>query len=322
MVFLLLFYVFIQLGIGYYVAQKIKNSKDFFLAGRNMPLWIITVSLVASWFGAETCIGSSGAVYANGLSGSRADPFGYSVCLLLMGLLIVVPLWKGGFITLSDFFAKRYGVSVEKLSACILIPSSLLWGAAQVRAFGQILSTTTTIPVELTLIFCTVFVVFYTFLGGLMGDIINDVIQACMILMGLLVLLVSSLYVGGFEWSWISEMNPSRLSFLSTEETLFQRIDRWAIPILGSLIAQELISRTLAAKSAPIARQASFYACFLYLFLGSIPVFFRINWTSLASRGFRRSPGGVYLLAVAKVFTSGFTGSSDWGVDLGHPINN
>lgn len=273
MVFLLLFYMIIQLGIGYYVSQKIKNSTDFFLAGRNMPVGIITISLVASWFGAETCIGSSGAVYAQGLSGSRADPFGYSLCLLMMGLFIAAPLWRGGYITLSDFFSQRFGSTAEKLSALILIPSSLVWGAAQVRAFGQVLSTTTEIPVDVTIIFCTVFVVFYTFLGGLLGDIINDVIQAVMIFIGLTVLLVSALYWGGFEWNWISGMNPERLSFLNTDETIFQRLDRWAIPILGSMIAQELISRTLASKSAVAAQRASYYACLVYIVLGSIPVF-------------------------------------------------
>lgn len=273
MLFLLMFYMVVQLGIGYYVSQKIKNSTDFFLAGRNMPVGIITVSLVASWFGAETCVGSSGAVYAHGLSGSRADPFGYSVCLFLMGLLIAGPLWKGGYITLSDFFASRYGGWVEKISAFILIPSSLLWGAAQVRAFGQVLSSTTDIPIDMTIIFCTIFVVFYTFLGGLLGDIINDVIQAVMIFIGLIILLVSVIYWGGFEWSWITEMDAQRLSFLNPEENILQRLDRWAVPIFGGLVTQELISRTLASKSESVARKASFYACFMYLFLGSIPVF-------------------------------------------------
>ena len=143
MIFFIALYLLVQLGICYWVARKVNNSTDFFLAGRSLPTPIVAMSLVASWFGAETCIGSSGAVYDGGLSASRADPFGYSMCLLLMGLLIAAPLWRGGYITLSDFYAERYGTWVEKLTAFVLIPGSLIWAAAQIRAFGQVVSSTT-----------------------------------------------------------------------------------------------------------------------------------------------------------------------------------
>lgn len=53
---------------------------------------------------------------------------------------------------------------------------------------------------------------------------------------------------------------------------MLQRMDRWMIPILGSLVAQETISRVLAAKSMTVARLASFVAAGIYDFMGSIPV--------------------------------------------------
>jgi Na+/proline symporter len=273
MIFFIGLYLLLQLGICYWVARKVHNSSDFFLAGRNLPTPIVAMSLVASWFGAETCIGSSGAVYVNGLSGSRADPFGYSMCLFLMGLFIAVPLWRGGHITLSDFYAKRYGPWVEKLTAFILIPGSLIWGAAQIRAFGQIVSSTTQLPVETTIFFCTFAVVIYTLLGGLLGDILTDMVKGALIFFGLICLLVIVMQSDGYSWDLFNNMHPDRLSFISSNENLFQRLDRWAIPILGSLMAQELISRTLAAKSAEVARRASYWACFIYLFLGLIPIF-------------------------------------------------
>lgn len=273
MIFFIALYLLVQLGICYWVARRVNTSNDFFLAGRNLPTPIVAMSLVASWFGAETCIGSSGAVYEYGLSGSRADPFGYSLCLLLMGVFLAVPLWKGGYITLSDFYAERYGHWVEKLTAFILIPGSLIWGAAQIRAFGQIVSSTTQLPVETTIFFCTFAVVVYTLLGGLLGDILTDMLKGALIFFGLICLLVAVIHNPQFKWSIIQSLPNERLSFLSTNESLFQRLDRWAIPILGSLVAQELISRTLAAKSPQVAKRGSFWSCFIYLFLGLIPLF-------------------------------------------------
>ncbi len=63
-----------------------------------------------------------GRVYERGLSGSRANPFGDSACLL--GLLLAGRLWRGQYVTLADFYRERYhGWFVEKLAilhlACI-----------------------------------------------------------------------------------------------------------------------------------------------------------------------------------------------------------
>ena len=71
----------------------------------------------------------------------RADPFGYAICLLLMSLLLAVPLWKSGFTTLGDLFRERFGPRAEKVAVLVMVPSSVMWAGAQVRAFGQVLSS-------------------------------------------------------------------------------------------------------------------------------------------------------------------------------------
>lgn len=81
-------YLLLQVLIGYLVSRSIRSEGDYFLGGRRLGGLLVSFSRFATWFGAETCIGSSAAVYERGLSGSRADPFGYSACLLLLGLLL------------------------------------------------------------------------------------------------------------------------------------------------------------------------------------------------------------------------------------------
>lgn len=267
-------YLLLQLAIGYWVSRRIKDTNDFFLAGKKLPLSLVSISLVATWFGAETCIGSAGAVYTSGLSGSRADPFGYSLCLLLTGLFIAVPMWKGGYVTIGDFFSRRFGWSAEKITVLILVPGSLFWGGAQIRAFGQIMSSSTNLPVNVTILIATLFIMIYTFQGGLLGDIVTDFFQGIVIFVGLLLLLLFVLKSNDFSIAqWTPSFSPQRLTFLTAHESLWQRLDRWAIPILGSLVTQELISRTLAAKSPSVAQKACYTACGIYLIVGSIPVF-------------------------------------------------
>jgi Na+/proline symporter len=47
----------------------------------------------ATWFGAETCIGAAGQAYGRGLSGVLSDPFGYTVGILITGLLFAAALY-------------------------------------------------------------------------------------------------------------------------------------------------------------------------------------------------------------------------------------
>lgn len=82
----ILAYVLLQLLIGFWISRKIKTEDDYLLAGRSLGYVLATFSIFATWFGAESCIGTAGAAYSSGLSGVRADPFGYGICLILMGM--------------------------------------------------------------------------------------------------------------------------------------------------------------------------------------------------------------------------------------------
>lgn len=276
-------YLLVQLFISFVVSKFIESESDFFLAGKKLPLWLLSFSLFATWFGAETCIGTSGAVFREGLSGSRADPFGYSLCLFLLGLLLTTKLWGGGYTTLADFFKQRFNSTIEKLAVLIIVPSTILWGAAQMRAFGQVVTSMTNWDLNQTLWIAFAFVTLYTLLGGLLGDIITDLLQGIMIAIGLSLILYYVL-ASDFDISiWWQQLPADKLSLQKQDENLWQRLDRWSIPILGSLVAQELISRVLSAKSAVVARNSAYVSGVIYLIFGSIPVLLGLMGSSLVS---------------------------------------
>lgn len=269
---LLILYLAAQFAICYFVSRKINSEEDYLLAGRSCGTTLITLSLFATWFGAETCIGSSAEVYSFGLSGSRADPFGYSLCLVLSGLLIAPRIWSKKFTTLADVYATRFGPKTERFAVWILSLSSLIWAAAQLRAFGQVVSSTTDLPVDFTLFLSFVFVVGYVLYGGLLGDIITDGVQAIVIFLGLGTLVYFIFKEHPDLISYIQNQPAERLSFIKPNESWLERIDRWAIPILGSLVAQEVISRLLAARNVKVAVRSSYYAALIYIIIGLIPV--------------------------------------------------
>lgn len=266
-------FIALQLGIGYWVSRRLRSSEDYFLAGRSLGLGLASFSIFATWFGAETCLSASGRIYENGFAGGSADPFGYALCLLLMALVFAVPLWKQQIVTLPDFFRARYSPAVEKIAVLLLAPTSLLWAAAQLRAFGQVLDTSLGIGViECTLIAAAV-VVIYTTMGGLGADVINDSVQGIIIIVCLVIVFVTVLgSLDGGPASAFRQIDPARWNPISTGgKSIWAFLETWAVPICGSVVAQELVARVLAAKSPQVARRAGLMGAGLYLIIGLIP---------------------------------------------------
>lgn len=266
-------YLLLQLAIGAYAARGVRSETDFVLAGRSVGLLLGMFSLFATNFGAETVMGSSAAVAAEGLAGARADPFGYTICWLLMATLVAYQLRSRAYVTIGDFFKDRYNRAIEVLVVVVMLPGSLIWAAAQMMAFGQILAAVSDIPVAQAIILATTVVVIYTFLGGMMGDILTDFLQGIVLIVGIGVLgWYVMAHAGGLSAS-LASIQPEQLRFTRPGESILQRLDTWMIPILGSLVMQEAIGRILSMKSAETARTAAFASSGMYLAIGIVPVY-------------------------------------------------
>lgn len=268
----LLLFLGIQLTIGVLAARRVKSEEDYLVAGRRLGVPLVTMSMFATWFGAETCLGSSGAVYERGLAGGRADPFGYAVCLLLVGLLLAVPLHRGRYLTLGDLYREKFGRHAERVLVLVLVPGSILWGAAQLRAFGQVISTTSHLPVMQATVFSALFAIVYTSFGGLWGDVLTDLLQGTILCFGLITLLVVCAMDLPAETSLGEVLRPARLSLLPPGEGALAQLDRWAVPIVGSLVTQEMTARVLAARTPEVAKRGAIASSIVYVVFGSIPV--------------------------------------------------
>ena len=264
----------LQLGLGIWISRRIRTEADYLIAGRSLGYTLATFSIFATWFGAETVVGSAGAAYGEGVSLASAEPFGYGLCLILMGLLFAVPLRRRRLTTLADLFRLRYSPSVERVAALILVPSSILWAAAQVRAFGQIISTASAgWNVELAIGLAAVFTIAYTMFGGLLVDAITDVIQGGIMMIGLIVLFaVVMVKLGGVD-GFSSAVGQSAGVFFKPQAVgALDLLEAWSIPVFGSLLATELVGRVIATRNEGVARKASLTAGGLYLAIGLIPV--------------------------------------------------
>lgn len=266
-------YIALQFSIGIWVSRRIKGEADYILAGRQLGTTLAAFSVFATWFGAETILGSAGRVYAEGLSGAQGEPFAYGLAIVLMGLLLAAPLRRKGFTTFADLFAERYGVGAERLAVILLVPGSILWAAAQIRGFGQVFSAAADIGVDVGITIAFVTVVLYTMTGGLLADVFTDFVQGLAVILGLVALLIFIIATTGSPISTLSQVDPQRFSLVPPDQSLLEFIEQWTIPICGSLVAIELISRILACRTPQVAQRASYLGGFAYLLFALIPVY-------------------------------------------------
>lgn len=272
----------LQLGIGVWVSRRIATEDDYLIGGRRLGSLLATFSIFATWFGAETVIGSAGQAFADGVSLASPEPFGYGLCLVLMGLLLAKPLWNRGLTTLADLYRQRFGLGVERIAAVLLIPSSVLWAAAQIRAFGSVLALVGDVPITTAVTIAALFVVAYTAFGGLLADAVTDVLQGVVLSVGLVVMLALVIgHVGGTGEALRIIGEGGKINFTAhSEQPWYLTLEAWAIPVIGSLTATEVVSRVIAARSGQVAQRASLMAGTLYIAIGLIPIAIALLATS------------------------------------------
>jgi SSS family transporter len=271
-----------QLMIGYVVSRSVRSEDDYLLAGRNLGIPMATFSIFATWFGAESCIGSAGTAYDEGLAGISSDPFGYGLCILIVGLFFAKKFWDMQLVTIADFVRIRYSERASRLCALLMVPTSFLWTAAQIRAFGTVLSTISNIDLTIAIAFATAIVIFYTSFGGMLADVITDFIQGLILIIGLGILLYyTSEHLGGPAILLQHVSNGIAKSSSAPATPFLHTLEYWLIPICGSIFAQELISRTLSSRSSRVAQRSALTAAAMYVVIGMIPLMLGLAGASI-----------------------------------------
>lgn len=266
-------YVLAQFAVGAWVSRRMTGEADYILAGRRLGLGLVTFSVFATYFGAEAIVATGGAVYDKGLSGALVDPIAYASAILISGFFFARLLWSRGLTTFADLFRERYSPGVERLVVIVLLPGSIIWAAAQIRAFGQVMTANSTLGLAAAITLAAVLVGAYSVVGGLLADAVTDTIQGVAVLLGLIILgTMVAVHMGGVP-AGLARVQAEKLNVIDPAEGVLSLIERCAVPICGTIVAVELISRFLGARSAEVARFGTCLGGGIYIVIGCIPIF-------------------------------------------------
>ena len=270
------FYLLVMLVIGFYASKRAgTSSTEFMVAGRNMPVMLCSMTIVATWFGGGSMMGGAGASYQGGLLAVVADPFGAASCLLLVGFFFVRIFRRLRLLTVIDFFENRYGKTAATIAAIGSISSNIGWTGGLLVAFGVIFQSLTNIPLEIGILGGALVVFIYTCVGGMWAVAMTDFVQIIIIVIGLLCLLVVVLIdVGG--WANITPHLADNSFSLMPEDgdaaVWLNYFRAWVIFGLADVSAQTLMQRASSARTEQVAQNSFYIAGVAHLIIGLIPV--------------------------------------------------
>lgn len=284
LIWFVVIYWVISVGIGLWAAMRVKNTADFAAAGHSLPLPIVTAMVFATWFGSEAVLGIPAEFIKEGLGGVVADPFGSALCLILVGLFFAKHLYNRRMLTIGDFFREKYGRTVEVLVTLCIVVSYLGWVAAQIKALGLVFYVVSdgAISENLGMMIGACSVLIYTLFGGMWSVAITDFIQMIVIVIGMLYISGEmTALTGGFtvvvehaaaagKFSFWPDMNlVSILGFTAALCTM----------MLGSIPQQDVFQRISSSKNVNIAVQASILGGVLYFIFAFVPMYLAYSAT-------------------------------------------
>lgn len=272
------FYLLGTLALGVWAGTRIKNTSDFAVAGRSLPLIMVVTTTFATWFGAETVMGIPARFVQGGLHDIVEDPFGAGTCLILVGLFFAAKLYKMNLLTIGAFYRQRYGKGVEVFCSIAIILSYLGWVAAQITALGLVFSVLTNGAMSETtgMIVGTLAVLIYVVIGGFLAVAWTDFIQMIVLVIGLSVIaFFAADLAGGADQVFAMASQANLWNFLPpptfTDIAFF--IAAGLTMMLGSIPQQDVFQRVMSAKDAPTARSGAIIGGASYILFAFVPMF-------------------------------------------------
>ena len=284
LIWFVVLYLVVSIGIGLYAAKNVHNTRDYVVAGRHLPLYIVTATVFATWFGAETVLGISARFVQEGLGGVIEDPFGASLCLIFVGMFFAAKLYRMNLLTIGDYYRQRYNRKVEVLTSLAIIASYLGWVSAQIVALGLVFSFVTqgAISHNEGMVLGATIVLVYTLFGGMWSVAMTDAFQMTIIVLGMLYLVwLLSGMAGGAGVVIDHAVQADKFNFWPKLETrdVLAFIGAAVTMMLGSIPQQDVFQRVMSARNEKTAVRGAILGGSLYFVFAFIPMFLAYSAT-------------------------------------------
>jgi SSS family solute:Na+ symporter len=295
---LMLVYFGFVLGVGFALKRHTRTSKDFLLAGRNLPAWVCGLAFISANLGAQEIVGmaASGAKY--GIATSHFYWIGAIPAMVFLGIFMMPFYYGSRARSVPEYLRLRFDEKTRAFNAFSFATMTVFSSGISMYAMARLLGILHIFDAPFralglgpeyifhaSVVLSAVIVLGYVFLGGLSSAIYNEVLQFFLIVAGFLPLVYLGLRdVGG--WSGLRQTLPPALTHswwgMGSPSTNPMGVDVFGVSMgLGFVLSfgywctdYLVVQRAMAADSMSAARRTPLIAAFpkmLFPFLVILP---------------------------------------------------
>jgi len=208
-------YIIFFLGMGFFFKDN-KDSKDYFLGGKSLGWFPLSLSTMATQLSAISFISAPAFVGLKLGGGMKWLTFELAVPLAMIFIMIVIipPLFRSGVVSIYEFVEKRFATSTRLILSIVFQISRALGTGVMVYTIAIILQAILDIDFVYTILIISVITIIYSWQGGMKAVVWGDAIQMIILLVGLII----CLYYG---WSLVNDygglaqgFDPERLKVI------------------------------------------------------------------------------------------------------------
>ncbi|MAP23958.1 MAG: hypothetical protein CMM87_00270 [Rickettsiales bacterium] len=253
----------LSLWVGRARKDQLNSNKDFYLSGRNLRYFGLTLSFLATQLGGGALIGAAQAAYQHGIY-AFLYAFGLSLGLIFLSFGIGARFRQLDVHTLPELFTKYYQSPFLRIFSGLISITSLFLILVAIGISARKFFITLGLESELWFMVFACTGILYTVMGGLSAVVRTDVLQGIFIA----IVLVGSLFFIDFTQSASTILQAQGV----TAPTTIPWSDWLLMPMLFVIIGQDMSQRCFAASNPKGVSRATLSAGFLLLFLSLIPV--------------------------------------------------
>ncbi|WP_299714009.1 sodium/solute symporter [uncultured Tenacibaculum sp.] len=257
---LIIVYLIAFMSMGYFFKEN-KTSKDYFLGGKSLGWFPLSLSTMATQLSAISFISAPAFVGLKQGGGMKWLTFEFGVPLAMVGIMffVIPPLYKSGVVSVYEYLEKRFSASTRKLISLVFQISRALGTGVMVFTMALIIQAVVGISFHLTLLIISVVTLIYSYQGGMKAVVWGDAIQMIILFLGLIICLGVGYYMmkdigpfKGFDASRLQVIELDNLGIYNNENYGF-----WPM-LLGGLFLylsyygtdQTQAQRLLSAKDS------------------------------------------------------------------------
>jgi SSS family transporter len=269
-------YIALVLAIGFSVSSRVEKLKDYYLAGSQLGITAVAISIIATETSAATVIGGPDTSFRGDITYLQTT-IGAILSRFVLAYFFIEAFYENRVYTVYGYLRKRFGQPVQFLSAGLFSIGRLFASGARLYIASYALSTITGIGLYQSIVAVGVVAMLYGVFGGLRAVVITDIVQGILFLaVGVACVIFVAGEAGGFRPISDALINGGKLRLFDFRFDLFSA-EFWANPytFLGAVIGgftlglathgtdQDMVQRMLACRDSKSGKRSLILAAFI-----------------------------------------------------------